>query len=130
MKIGEIAAKTGVTRDAVRLYEKLGLLNNVTRPYQYNNYKDYGAENVYRIHMIKEMQKIGLKLRECKGVIEALVNNEMDVASRKQFIQDKINEVGQKISSLNQIQSFLQEHLDNDCAYNSESMIAKLKGNT
>jgi DNA-binding transcriptional MerR regulator len=130
MKIGEIAAKTGVTRDAVRLYEKLGLLNNVTRPYQYNNYKDYGAENVYRIHMIKEMQKIGLKLRECKGVIEALVNDEMDVASRKQFIQDKINEVGQKISSLNQIQSFLQEHLDNDCAYNSESMIAKLKGNT
>ena len=130
MKIGEISAKTGVTRDAVRLYEKLGLLNNVTRPNQYNNYKDYGAENVYRIQLIKEMQKIGLKLRECKGVIEALVNDEMDVASRKQFIQDKINEVGQKISSLNQIQSFLQEHLDNDCAYNSESMIAKLKGNT
>jgi DNA-binding transcriptional MerR regulator len=130
MKIGEISAKTGVTRDAVRLYEKLGLLNNVTRPNQYNNYKDYGAENVYRIQLIKEMQKIGLKLRECKGVIEALVNDEMDVASRKQFIQDKINEVGQKISSLNQIQSFLQEHLDNDCAYNSKSMIAKLKGDT
>jgi DNA-binding transcriptional MerR regulator len=130
MKIGEIAAKTGVTRDAVRLYEKLGLLNNVTRPNQYNNYKDYGAENVYRIQLIKEMQKIGLKLRECKGVIDALVNDEMDVASRKQFIQDKINEVGQKISSLNQIQSFLQEHLDHDCAYNSKSMIAKLKGDT
>lgn len=128
MKIGEIAIKTGVSRDTVRLYEKMGLLNNVTRPYEYNNYKDYGEENVYRINMVKEMQRIGLKLRECKGVIEALVSDELDAEGRKKFIQHKINEVKEKIASLNQIKSFLQEHLDNDCAYNSDSMIAKLKG--
>jgi DNA-binding transcriptional MerR regulator len=67
MKIGEIAAKTGVSRDTVRLYEKLGLLGEVSRPYEHNNYKEYGVENVYRIGMIKEMQRIGLKLKECKG---------------------------------------------------------------
>jgi DNA-binding transcriptional MerR regulator len=86
MKIGEIAEKTGVSKDAVRLYEKLGLLTKVTRPYEYNNYKDYGKENLIRIQMIKEMQRIGLKLKECKGVIDALVNDEMDAATRKQFI--------------------------------------------
>jgi DNA-binding transcriptional MerR regulator len=128
MKIGEIAEKTGVSRDAVRLYEKLGLLNKVTRPYEYNNYKDYAKENVIRIRMIKEMQRIGLKLKECKGVIDALVNDEMDVNTRKQFIKDKIEEVKNKIASLEQVTSFLQEHLDNDCAYNSDAMIAKLKG--
>ena len=127
MKIGEIAEKTGVSRDAVRLYEKLGLLSNVTRPYEYNNYKDYGEENVFRINMIKEMQKIGLKLRECKDVIEALVNNEMDIDKRKAFISSKIKQVQEEIKGLKQIKNFLQQHLDNNCTYNSDSMISKLK---
>jgi DNA-binding transcriptional MerR regulator len=128
MKIGEIAERTGVSRDAIRLYERLGLLNNVTRPHEYNTYKNYGIENVFRINMIKEMQRIGLKLKECKGVMEALVNDEMDSNKRKLFISNKIDEVQNKITSLLQIKSFLQEHLNNDCAYNSESMISKLKG--
>jgi DNA-binding transcriptional MerR regulator len=128
MKIGEIAERTGVSRDAIRLYERLGLLNNVTRPHEYNNYKNYGIENVFRINMIKEMQRIGLKLKECKGVIEALVNDEMDSNMRKLFISNKIDEVQNKITSLKQVKSFLQVHLDNDCAYNSESMISNLKG--
>jgi DNA-binding transcriptional MerR regulator len=128
MKIGQIASKTGVSRDTVRLYEKMGLLSNVTRPYEFNNYKEYGEENVFRISMIKEMQRIGLKLRECKGVIDSLVNDEMNIEKRKQFIQSKIEQTNQQIKSLHQIKSFLQEHLDNDCAYNSQSMIAKLKG--
>lgn len=128
MKIGQIAAKTGVSRDTIRLYEKLGLLSNVTRPFEYNTYKDYGEENLYRVGMIKEMQRIGLKLRECKGIIDALVNDEMGVEDRKKFIQSKIAQTKEQIKSLRQIQSFLQEHLDNNCAYNSESMIAKLKG--
>lgn len=128
MKIGEISQKTGITRDAIRLYERMGLLNNVTRPHEYNNYKEYGEENILRINMIREMQRIGLKLRECKSVIEALINDEMGLKKRKQFIENKIKEVDHKISSLRQIRGFLQEHLDNNCAYNSESMIAKLKG--
>lgn len=128
MKIGQIAAKTGVSRDTIRLYEKLGLLSSVTRPFEYNTYKDYGAENLYRIGMIKEMQRIGLKLRECKGIIDALVNNEMSMEDRRKFIQSKITQTKEQIKALRQIQSFLQEHLDNNCAYNSDSMIAKLKG--
>lgn len=108
MKIGEIALKTGVSRDTVRLYEQLGLLANVTRPYEYNNYKEYGPENVYRIGMIKEMQRIGLKLKECKGVIDALVNDEMTVIDRKKFIQQKIEETKEKIAALNNIQGFFK----------------------
>jgi DNA-binding transcriptional MerR regulator len=128
MKIGKVVEKTGVSKDAVRLYEKLGLLGKVERPYEYNNYKEYGDENVYRINMIKEMQRIGLTLKECKGIIDALVNDELDAQGRKEFIKQKIITVKQKVKALNKIQAFLQQHLDNDCAYNSDSMIAKLKG--
>ncbi|MFT6283126.1 MAG: MerR family copper efflux transcriptional regulator [Salibacteraceae bacterium] len=129
MKVGQIAEKTGVSRDTVRLYEKLGLLGEVERPYEYNNYKEYGEENIYRIKMIKEMQRIGLTLKECKGVILALVNDEMDAETRLNFIKGKITDVEMKIKSLQGIQAFLQERIDTDCAFNSDSMIAKLKAN-
>lgn len=127
MQIGEIAQKSGVSRDTVRLYEKLGLLGKVTRPHKYNNYKEYGEENLYRIKMIKEMQRIGLTLKECRGVIESLVNDRMNTQKRIAFIQNRIEEVDKKIKSLKQIKSFLQEHIDNNCAFNKDSFIAKLK---
>ncbi len=128
MKIGQISSKTGVSKDTVRLYEKLGLLTNVTRPNPYNNYKEYGEENVYRIGLIKEMKRIGLKLSECKGIIDALVNNELNIEDREKLIQSKIKQTNEQIKSLQQIKRFLQEHLDNDCAYNNSLMIAKLRG--
>jgi DNA-binding transcriptional MerR regulator len=127
MKIGLIAEKTGVSRDAIRLYEKIGLLGDVNRPFEYNNYKDYGPENIYRINMVKEMQKIGLTLRECRGVIDSLVNDEMNSEKRIDFVKGKILDVNSKIKALKKIKGFLQAHLDNDCAFNSDSMIAKLK---
>lgn len=41
MKISEIARGTGLTKDTVRLYERLGLLVDISRPFPSNNYKDY-----------------------------------------------------------------------------------------
>jgi hypothetical protein len=61
-------------------------------------------------------------------VIDALVNDEMNIEDRKTFIQNKITETDKQIEALKGIRLFLQTHLDNDCAYNSDSMIAKLKG--
>jgi hypothetical protein len=51
----------------------------------------------------------------------------MDANKRVDFVKSKIAEVGMKIKALKKIKGFLQEHLDNDCAFNSDSMIAKLK---
>ena len=62
MKIGELAAKTGLTRDTIRFYEQRGLLVDISRPYEYNNYKDYGEANVYRLQMIQEGKQFGFTL--------------------------------------------------------------------
>ena len=58
----------------------------------------------------------------------ALVNDEMNISDRKEFISSKIQDTKEKISALLNIQSFLQEHLDNDCAFISEWMAARLRG--
>jgi DNA-binding transcriptional MerR regulator len=127
MKIGILADKTGVSKDTIRLYDKMGILGNVTQPYEYNNYREYGEENVYRVLLVKQMKTIGLTLKECSSMINALVDGELSPEERVVFIQNKVTEVQQKIKQLKQIKSFLQEHLDNDCAFNSDSFLAKLR---
>lgn len=70
---------------------------------------------------------MGLKLKECKGVIDALVDDNFPPEERKAFIFTKIQEIKDKIKNLKKIQGILQEHIDNDCAYNNENMIQFLK---
>jgi DNA-binding transcriptional MerR regulator len=128
MKIGILAEKTGVSRDTIRLYHKMGIVGNVTQPYEYNNYREYGEENVHRILLVKQMKNIGLTLKECSSMINALVDGELSPKERVVFIQNKVREVTQKIKQLKQIKTFLKEHLNNDCAYTSDSLVGKLKG--
>ena len=108
----------------------MGIVGNVTQPHEYNNYREYGDENIHRILLVKQMKNIGLTLKECSSIINALVDGELSPEARVVFIQQKVSEVKQKIKQLKQIQSFLQEHLNNDCAFSSDSLIEKLKSVT
>ena len=78
MRIGEVAKITGVTKDTIRLYEKMGLIKEASRPFEYNNYKDYNTDHVETIKMIIVMKELGLTLKECKEVIDSIESNKFD----------------------------------------------------
>ena len=59
MKIGELSKRASVSRDTIRFYEKHSLMVNVTRPNEWNNYKDYPEENLKRLLIIKCLKKFG-----------------------------------------------------------------------
>ncbi len=64
MKIGELAARTGLTLSRIRYYEGIGLLSAVDRlP---NDYRTYGAEAVAALNLIVMAQKIGFTLDEIR----------------------------------------------------------------
>ena len=109
MKIGNLSKESGVSRDTVRLYEKLGLLKGISRPYEFNNYKDYDERNVKRIRMIKQLQGMGITLRECKEILEAIDNGEFDEKSGKEFIQSRIAKIDTKIRELEKTKAILLE---------------------
>lgn len=107
MKIGVLAGQSGVSRDTVRLYEKLGLLINISRPYEFNNYKDYDQKNVERIPMVKQLQTMGLTLRECKEMLLAMDKGEFDRESGRELIQSKITQIEAKIAELEKTKGIL-----------------------
>jgi DNA-binding transcriptional MerR regulator len=124
MRIGIIAEKTGVTRDTIRLYEKMGLLPEVTRPHEYNNYKEYSEKSVDRILFIKTMKKLGLTLKECKVVIEKMVEDSFNHDYQNSFIKEKLKEIDRKVEELKDLKRKLSTYID---GCESVEVIEKIK---
>ncbi|MEL6835704.1 MAG: MerR family transcriptional regulator [Bacteroidota bacterium] len=107
MKIGELASRTGVSRDTIRFYERSGLLKNITRPFKWNNYKDYEEENVARIKIIKCLKKFGLTLKEGKEILQEKDNNPNIEVYRREKAAKKLQEIEEKIAELEDVKSNL-----------------------
>ena len=61
MRIGELAALTGCTPKALRLYETRGLLGSVARQ---GSYRHSGPEDVQRVQWIRQALALGFRLAE------------------------------------------------------------------
>ncbi|MEM8908401.1 MAG: MerR family transcriptional regulator [Bacteroidota bacterium] len=113
MKIGELASRTGVTRDTIRFYERSGLLKSITRPFEWNNYKDYGDENVERIKIIKCLKKFGLTLKEGKEILQEKDSNPNIDVYRREKAAKKLQEIEKKIAELEKVKNNLLAILNN-----------------
>src|SRR6266540_49817 len=68
MRIGEVATRAGVSVQAVRLYERLGILKRVAR--LRSGYRDYSLDTIALIRFIKWAQQYGFTLGEIKSLID------------------------------------------------------------
>lgn len=114
MKIGELAARTGLTPSRIRFYERIGLLTSVER--QANGYRTYSAEAVVVLDLITAAQKADFSLDEirtlnpsdfaqwqCGSLLDALCRKVQDIealearlARSKAHVMLLIAEIGAK----------------------------------
>ena len=69
MLIGEIADFFGVSRKAIRLYEKKGIIKPV-KVDAANGYRYYSAEQLQQLNALLELKALGFSLDEIKMIIE------------------------------------------------------------
>ena len=62
MRIGQLAAKTDVTADTIRYYERLGLLPAPARTA--SGYRQYPDAAATRVRLIRNAVRIGFSLRD------------------------------------------------------------------
>lgn len=120
MKIGEIAKRAGVSRDTIRLYESRGMIVGVSRPNEYNNYKDYPEENLQRLNMILNMKKFGFSLGEIKEAVDAFYSANEPADFHSEFLTKKINALDEKINELVKVRDQLIEFLNQGCSNDEE----------
>lgn len=68
MLIGEIADFFGISRKAIRLYEKKGILKPVKVDAS-NGYRYYSAEQVQQLNALLELKSFGFSLDEIKMIL-------------------------------------------------------------
>jgi MerR family transcriptional regulator, copper efflux regulator len=107
MLISELAAKTGVSTDTIRFYEKQGLLQPDGTVRGDNNYRHYTDEAVEKLNFIIRGKKLGFTLKEIKIIIA-----EWDSVSPERaadFIQLKVERIEAKIEQLQEFRTYLLE---------------------
>ena len=111
LRIGELAAASGLTRDALRYYERQGLLPRPRR--SGGGFREYEAAAVDRLRFIKRAQAHGLTLRE----IRDLVSHESDAGRARcrhvrELLARKLTELESQRKELDAFCRTLHEYLD------------------
>lgn len=105
LTIGKVAKATGISVEAIRFYEKQGLLANVDRTA--SGYRQYPPETVKRIRFIQHAKDAGFTLGEI-GELLRLRQSKRDSCTR---IRDRANlklqDVERRLQDLNVIRDAL-----------------------
>jgi DNA-binding transcriptional MerR regulator len=110
LRIGELAQRSGLSRDALRFYERRGLLQAPQRTT--GGFRVYPAETVDRLRFIKQAQMVGLTLQE----IAALVSHRNDSGLRRcrqvrDLLQTKVANVEARLAELEVFRTTLTQYL-------------------
>ncbi|XGV94702.1 MAG: MerR family transcriptional regulator [Leptolyngbya sp. BL-A-14] len=111
MLIGELAQKSGVSKDTIRYYEKLGLLESNRHP-QGNNYRQYDAEAPSHLQFIQQGKMMGFTLNEIRTIIHDWKHNRISHTDKIKAVCEKIEQIDRQINQLQAFKQYLFAKLD------------------
>jgi MerR family Zn(II)-responsive transcriptional regulator of zntA len=101
MLIGELVKKSGLTKDTIRYYEKIGIFNSkVVQRNPKNGYKNYNEKILEVVKMLEIGKQHGCTLNEIKELVESHHQDELTCFSLAPYIHKKLEDVNQKINDL------------------------------
>jgi len=109
MRIGDLSKQSGLSRDALRFYERNGLIGSLPSQSATNTYRDYPAGTLDRIEMIEQAKAAGLSLADIKQVLaigEAAMDGRVDADA---YLAMKIDDVETAIARARQFLKTLRE---------------------
>ncbi|MEN3331333.1 MAG: MerR family transcriptional regulator, mercuric resistance operon regulatory protein [Blastocatellia bacterium] len=110
MRIGEVATRAGVSVQAVRLYERLGILKRVER--LRSGYRDYSADTIARVRFIKRAQHHGFTLSEIKSLSDLRDAERGHIEPARRLAEAKIESLDAQIKRLEAQRNAIAHGLD------------------
>lgn len=106
MKIGELAAATGLTPKTIRFYEGIGLLENPARTE--SGYRQYGPADVERLGFIKKAKRLGLSLDEVKDILKIHEHDQAPCVHVISMLDQKLAQIEAVIQELDEFRQELE----------------------
>ncbi|MEV5897206.1 MerR family transcriptional regulator [Nonomuraea fuscirosea] len=112
MRIGELAAQAGMTKDTIRFYEKVGLVAGHRLA---NGYRDFAPETVVWLHYVRTAQKLGFSLAEIARHGEELRDAPDSAQALSALFQEKIQVIDARMAELGALRAELTARVGTGC---------------
>jgi MerR family mercuric resistance operon transcriptional regulator len=105
LQIGQVAQKTGLSVDAIRFYEKSGLLPHPAR--SDGGYRLYHQHEVADLEFIRQAQQLGFSLHEIRELLSIQRHPQEACAHVRDLMAQKLEVVRGKIEELRTLEAGL-----------------------
>ncbi|MET9453401.1 MerR family transcriptional regulator [Streptomyces cinerochromogenes] len=112
MRIGELAARTGVSKDTLRFYERIGLIEGARLP---NGYRDFPPETVVWLRYVRTAQTLGFTLAEIARHGAELRDAPDSAEALTALFRDKIRIVDERMAALAALRADLTARAGTGC---------------
>lgn len=109
MRIGQLATATGLSRDALRFYEKRGLL---TAQRGSNGYREYPPEAAQWLRYIRTAQSLGFTLAEIEADLPLVADPDASAPALRDALRRKLDDIDRRVQGLAALREELACRLD------------------
>jgi DNA-binding transcriptional MerR regulator len=106
MRIGELAARSGLSTKTIRFYEDRGLL--AEPPRTPGGYRDYPEPAVARLGFVRDAQRAGLTLAEIRSVLALRDHGHAPCAHVTALIGEHLADIDRRLAELTATRAALQ----------------------
>jgi DNA-binding transcriptional MerR regulator len=109
MKIGELAARSGLSRESLRFYEQRGLLQARRLA---NGYRDYPEEAVQWLGYVRTAQQLGFTLAEIAADLPRLTEQADAGPALRATLTKKLADIDARLAALRGLRDELASRLE------------------
>ncbi len=106
MKIGEVAKAAGIGIDAVRFYEREGLIPMPAR--RPSGYREYKPDVVVSLRFIKRAKELGFSLKQVAELLRLEASDGTTPANVRERAEAKLEDLGERIRALQKMRRALR----------------------
>ena len=107
--IGDVAARSGVSRKALRLYEAAGILPPARRTAA--GYRVYGGDILSTLAFVTQARRLGFRLAEIKEVVQIRRSGRCPCPHVLDLVRDKVAELDRTLADITEVRRGLQDLL-------------------
>jgi len=109
MQSGELARQAGVSTDTLRHYERLGLFTKAPRTN--GGYRDYPAQTLERVRLIRRALRVGFSLPELTAILKIRDEGGVPCHRVRALAESKLSQVQERIKELVGMRKQLEQTL-------------------
>ncbi|HYO91703.1 MAG TPA: MerR family DNA-binding protein [Pyrinomonadaceae bacterium] len=109
LKIGDVAKLSGIGIEALRFYEKSGLLEKPARTE--SGYRMYGRDVLDRLAFIKQAQTLGFSLDEIRRIVADARAGQSPCDEVREIVRRRLDELDERMREMRRYRKELAETL-------------------